>query len=344
MSASGMHLSLGIFKHEVRQFATQKRMAPSTSSLCTSKKSRAVGPLATPASADAQLVALSGVVGALVVALHAPPVAASSEAPSTITQSEEDVIIVNALTIALSSIAQTTIATSAPRSSSIRRGRSLSPSMPESMSVPPEHSSAGRKGKAPISSALTGSDVSNRGYTDSKQIDVQVPKCRSALSDPQLARNMVHAILLSSDQELKRRRTLGKMFGSVYPTFIGLFPDLDLSSIVIPGTEEEKEGGDGAKEEEEGGDDRSFVGLVDDGAPITVLASTVLAISAVPVASVEGTSSPSTPMSLASQLAAKVPSKNEGAAPTNVILPTDITPIIETEAILDQPSKQSIVE
>ena len=71
-----------------------------------------------------------------------------------------------------------------------------------------------------------------------------------------------------------------------------LFSDLDLSSIVIPDVEEEEDRGDGAEEEEVGGGDGSPTDPTDDGAPITILASTELAISIVLVISVEDVSVP----------------------------------------------------
>ncbi|KAG1367025.1 hypothetical protein COCNU_13G008150 [Cocos nucifera] len=96
----GMRLPLGIFEDEVRQFTTRKRVAPGANSLHVPKKSRAAGPSATLAYANAPSAAPSGVVGALVVALCAPMAIASSEAPPAITRSEEDVIIIDVSAVA----------------------------------------------------------------------------------------------------------------------------------------------------------------------------------------------------------------------------------------------------
>ncbi|KAG1347924.1 hypothetical protein COCNU_06G017530 [Cocos nucifera] len=175
--------------------------------------------------------------------------------------------------------------------------------------MPPEQSLAGRKGKVPASSALAGSDTSNYGYMHFEHLNVQILKDGSTFFDPQLARNLVHAILLPNDRELSRHRTLNKMFRSFYPTLIGeseasywigfgdgrdavqqLFPNLDLSSIVVPS----------AEEEEEGGGDGSPMDPADDGVPITILASTEPAIPTVLAASVEDTLGPSVSIGLAS--------------------------------------------
>ncbi|KAG1354963.1 hypothetical protein COCNU_07G010750 [Cocos nucifera] len=182
----------------------------------------------------------------------------------------------------------------------------------------------------------------------------------SAIFDPQLAGNLVHAILLLTDRELRRRRTLNEMFGLFYPTLIGeskapywidfgddqdaiqqLFPNLDLSSIVIPSAEE---GGDGVEEEEEGGGDGSPVDPADDGAPITILALTELAISVVSMVPIEDVLSSSMPTSLTFQLVVEVPSEKEEATPTKVIPPTDAALPIEAEVVPDQPSEQSVIE
>ncbi|KAG1360602.1 hypothetical protein COCNU_09G000650 [Cocos nucifera] len=420
------------------KFATRKWVAPSVDLLHASKKSRATDPSADPASVDAPSNEPSGAVGAPIVTLRALMAIMSFEDPPIVTRSKEDVIIIDALTAAPSSIAQSIIAVRTPRSTPARRGHSLSPSMPEWMSVPSEQSSVGRKGKAPASSASVGSDASNHGYMNFEHLDVRVSEGGSAFSDPHLARNLVHAILLSTDHELRRRRILNEMFESFYPTLIGvevkahrsrtkkkkrtvikmkkdrdnwarkvedwarkvedcrqkwqfaegeasstkteiqvevkahrsrtkkkkrtvikmkkdrdnwarkvedwarkvedcrqkwqfaegeasstkteiqvlqedlsrakelgiekfkLFSDLDLSSVIVPSAEEEEEGGDGAEEEEEGGGNESPMDRMDDGAPVTIFASTEPAIPAVSMASVEDTSGPSASMGLAS--------------------------------------------
>ncbi|KAG1331319.1 hypothetical protein COCNU_02G012870 [Cocos nucifera] len=155
--------------------------------------------------------------------------------------------------------------------------------MPEWMSMPPEQSLTERKEKVPASSTPVGNDASSHRYMDSEHLDIWVLEGGSAFFDPQLARNLVQAILLPTDRELRRHWTLNEMFRSFYLTLIRLFSDLDLSSIVVPD----------AEKEEEGGGDGSLVDPTNDGAPITILASTELAIPVVPMASVENTSSPS---------------------------------------------------
>ncbi|KAG1338302.1 hypothetical protein COCNU_04G006080 [Cocos nucifera] len=133
-------------------------------------------------------------------------------------------------------------------------------------------------------------------------------------------------------------------FGDGQDAVQQLVPNLNLSSIIVPDAKEEEEGGDGAEEEEEGGGDGSPMDPMDDGAPITILASTEPAIPTFPTASVEYTSGPFTSMGLVSQLAAEVPSENEGAVLTGVVPSMDTIPSIEAKVIPDQPSKQLVVE
>ncbi|EHA8589400.1 hypothetical protein COCNU_scaffold009617G000040 [Cocos nucifera] len=216
----GMRLPLRISKDEVRQFATQKRVASGARLSHVLKKSRATGPSIATASADAPLATPFGAVSAHVVVLHAPAAATSSKAPLAITRSEKDVVIIDVPIVAPMSGVQPTIAASAPRSTMVRRGRLLSPSTPECMSVPPEQSSAKKKGKALVFSVPTRSDAFNHGYTNFERVDVRVPEGGSTFLDLQLARSLVHAILLPNDRESRRSRILANLFGSFYPTFI----------------------------------------------------------------------------------------------------------------------------
>ncbi|KAG1355071.1 hypothetical protein COCNU_07G011830 [Cocos nucifera] len=112
-------------------------------------------------------------------------------------------------------------------------------------------------------------------------------------------------------------------FGDGQDVVQQFFPDLDLSSIVVLGAEEE---------EEEGGDGFPM----DDGASITILASIKPAIAVVPTTSVEDKLGPSASMDLAFQLAVEVPSENEGVASIEVILLMDATLPIEAKVIPDQ--------
>ncbi|KAG1367782.1 putative MACPF domain-containing protein CAD1 [Cocos nucifera] len=116
------------------------------------------------------------------------------------------------------------------------------------------------------------------------------------------------------------------------------------SNIVVPGAEEEGEGGDSAEEKEEGGDDGFLANPMDDGAPITILPSTELAISAVFMVLAEDVSSSFVPTGLTSQLVAEVPSEKEEATLIEVIPSMDAAPPIEAKVVFDQPLEQPIVE
>ncbi|KAG1338385.1 hypothetical protein COCNU_04G006910 [Cocos nucifera] len=61
---------------------------------------------------------------------------------------------------------------------------------------------------------------------DSERVNVRIPEGGLALSDFQLARNLVQAILLLNDWKSRKNRTLANLFESFYPTFIGWAHDI----------------------------------------------------------------------------------------------------------------------
>lgn len=108
-----------------------------------------------------------------------------------------------------------------------------------------------------------------------------------------------------------------------------LFPDLDLSSIVVPG----------AEEEEEGGADGSLAGPTGDDAPITIPAPSESAVLVIPATLSEGAADPPAPMDSASELIAEVLTEIQDAAPTDAVPPTDAAPTTEAQNTPDSPSE-----
>ena len=105
---AGMHLPIGLFEDEVRQFATRKRMAFDASSSHALKKSRATDPSIVLNSSDVPSVA------PFIIALHALMAATTFEAPPTIIRSEEDVVVIDVPAIAPVSEAQPAVAMPTP--------------------------------------------------------------------------------------------------------------------------------------------------------------------------------------------------------------------------------------
>ncbi|KAG1330496.1 putative protein MEI2-like 2 [Cocos nucifera] len=243
-----MHLPTGFFKDEVCQFATRKRVAPGVDSLCVPKKSRAAGPSIAQDSIDAPLTAPP------IVTLHASTAAATFEAPPTVIRSEEDVVIIDMPTIVSMSGAQSVVAAPAPRSTSTHQGRSPSPSTPEWVSCLQNNHLLEDKERRRF--------LLHRLGVMLPTMDIQTP----------------NELMFGSLKESRRSQTLADLFRSFYLTFIELFPDLDLSNIVILG----------AEEEEEGGDNGSPMGPTDEDLLTTALVPTKLVIAAPP----EGTSTP----------------------------------------------------
>ncbi|EHA8589060.1 hypothetical protein COCNU_scaffold007880G000010 [Cocos nucifera] len=206
----GMRLPIGLFEDDVRQFTTQKRVALGASLSHALKKSRAACPLVAFASANVPPSASPRVASAPIVSLHALVAIASVEAPLTVMRSEDDVMIIDDLIVAPELGVQPIIAEAVPRLTPVYRGCLPSPSTSEWMSAPHEQSSVKGKGKAPIFSALARSDASSHGYSNFEwiNIDVQVPKGGSTFFNPQLVRELVHAILLPANRKSRRSQTL----------------------------------------------------------------------------------------------------------------------------------------
>ena len=119
-----MHLPTGLFEDEVRRFATQKRGASGADPSRVPKKGWVVGPSTVPSSADASSMAPLKNVGAPIIALLTPVVTTFVEAPQTVTRLDEDVIIIDAPTVAPISVAQSTIFVPTPQSTLAQWGHS----------------------------------------------------------------------------------------------------------------------------------------------------------------------------------------------------------------------------
>lgn len=113
-----------------------------------------------------------------------------------------------------------------------------------------------------------------------------------------------------------------------------LFPDLDVSSIVVPGAEEEEEGGDAGPP----------TGPTNEDAPATAFVPIELAAPAALGASVEGAADPSVPTGSTSQLIAEVLLEIQEIALMDAVPLTDATPTTEGQAAPAHPSEPPIVE
>ncbi|KAG1338558.1 hypothetical protein COCNU_04G008640 [Cocos nucifera] len=121
-------------------------------------------------------------------------------------------------------------------------------------------------------------------------------------------------------------------FGDGWDVIRQLFPDLDLSSIIVQC----------AGEEEERGNDGSPGSPMDDGAPTTASTPIESAPPMAPAALTKGALVPSAPMDIVLQLAAKVSLESQEVASTKAVLPTDTALTIEVDVASDQPSEQPI--